>query len=301
MFELIALFGVVIVSMTIIRFGATALRMTGLSTDVARFQAKSAFSGVGYTTSESELVISHPLRRRIVSLMVTVGNFGVPAMMAAILLAFQGAEDAFMGAQRIAAVLCILICLAIIARSQWIDGIIEHIIEWLLARWTEIEVVDYQSVLEVERGYRVARLPIKADSWLAQGSSLRDLRLAQAGVLVIGIHRGGDYIGTPGADVVILPGDELMVYAAQSTIEELSTRTTGYEGDVRHLEAMRRHDEVRKRESAMLHQASMRAAVSLDSEPDTESDAHSWWSERVASSGKKRKKKQARRAHSRAA
>ncbi|HDG97569.1 MAG TPA: potassium transporter TrkA, partial [Desulfobacterales bacterium] len=56
MYALISLLIVIVVSIVIVRIGAVALEMTGLSRDLATFQAQSAFSGVGFTTSESEHV-----------------------------------------------------------------------------------------------------------------------------------------------------------------------------------------------------------------------------------------------------
>ncbi len=41
--------------------------MTGLSWDAASFQSYSAFFGVGFTTREAELVVNHPIRRRIIT------------------------------------------------------------------------------------------------------------------------------------------------------------------------------------------------------------------------------------------
>ena len=35
---------------------------TGTSSELARFQARSAFTGVGFTTSEAESVVLHPVR-----------------------------------------------------------------------------------------------------------------------------------------------------------------------------------------------------------------------------------------------
>ena len=43
---------IVFISVIIIRIGATAYELTGLSADVSAFQAQSAFSGVGFTTEE---------------------------------------------------------------------------------------------------------------------------------------------------------------------------------------------------------------------------------------------------------
>ena len=57
---------VVSLSIVIIRVATSALVMTGMAHESARFQARSAFLGVGFTTAEAESVVSHPVRRRIV-------------------------------------------------------------------------------------------------------------------------------------------------------------------------------------------------------------------------------------------
>lgn len=61
---LISLFIIVFLSVIITKIGARALIKTGLARDAAVFQARSAFTGVGYTTREAEKVTSHPDRRR---------------------------------------------------------------------------------------------------------------------------------------------------------------------------------------------------------------------------------------------
>ncbi len=55
----------VLVSFLLIRAASIALMMTGLEKNKARFQALSAFSGTGFTTKEAEMVVSHPVRRKI--------------------------------------------------------------------------------------------------------------------------------------------------------------------------------------------------------------------------------------------
>lgn len=50
--------------------------MTGMSLDHARFQARSAFTGTGSTTSEAEAVVTHPARRRIVMALMLVSGPG---------------------------------------------------------------------------------------------------------------------------------------------------------------------------------------------------------------------------------
>ena len=57
------------ISLTTVRIGAIALELTGLSYEVAAFQAQSAFSGAGFTTSESENIVAHAVRRKIIRIL----------------------------------------------------------------------------------------------------------------------------------------------------------------------------------------------------------------------------------------
>ncbi len=70
---------VIVASVLIVRAGAIALRMTGLDEKTAQFQALSAFTRAGFTTRESEMVVSHPQRRRIITWLIVLGNAGILA------------------------------------------------------------------------------------------------------------------------------------------------------------------------------------------------------------------------------
>lgn len=65
-----------------------ALIATGLPREVARFQARSALSGVGFTTTEAESIVGHPLRRRIVFWLMLVGNAGFVTIVVSLILTF---------------------------------------------------------------------------------------------------------------------------------------------------------------------------------------------------------------------
>jgi hypothetical protein len=62
--------------------------MTGLSWDAASFQAYSAFFGVGFTTREAELVVRHPVRRRIIRDLIFAGNVGLTSALATLIVTF---------------------------------------------------------------------------------------------------------------------------------------------------------------------------------------------------------------------
>lgn len=64
MLSIVSLLLILTLSILITRIATVALTHTGLSREAARFQARSAFTDVGFTTSESEKVVNHPERRR---------------------------------------------------------------------------------------------------------------------------------------------------------------------------------------------------------------------------------------------
>ena len=64
-------------SLLVTHVATVALTLTGLSRQLAQIQARSAFSGVGFTTTEAEQVVNHPVRRRIIMLLMLLGNWGV--------------------------------------------------------------------------------------------------------------------------------------------------------------------------------------------------------------------------------
>jgi hypothetical protein len=77
---------VALLSMTVTRVAAGALVATGLPPDIARFQARSAFTGVGFTTNESANVVRHPQRRRVVFHLMLLGNLGTATVLATLVL-----------------------------------------------------------------------------------------------------------------------------------------------------------------------------------------------------------------------
>jgi len=72
----ISLLTVLTLSLLITRLAVAAMMLTGVSHQLARLQILSAHLGVGFTTSESEHIVNHPVRRRILVLMMIVGNVG---------------------------------------------------------------------------------------------------------------------------------------------------------------------------------------------------------------------------------
>ena len=86
MIAIVTLFIIIFFSILLTRLATYVLIQTGLSREMARFQARSALSGVGYTTSEAEHMVNHPVRRRVVMLLMLLGNSGIVTVLASLIL-----------------------------------------------------------------------------------------------------------------------------------------------------------------------------------------------------------------------
>jgi len=248
MTAIISLLVVLALSLLITRVATVALTLTGLSREAARFQARSAFSGVGFTTSESEQVVSHPVRRRIVLLLMLLGNAGVVSALASLVLSVISLERGPLW-PRLAALLGGVALLWWLAWSRWVDRWLSRLIRWALARWTTLDVRDYPALLNLSGGYKVAELQVKPGDWLA-GKTLAEMRLRDEGVLVLGIQRAdGTYIGAPRGWTEVRPGDTLILYGRAELLSELDRRCSGAEGDRAHAAAVAAQQELLERES----------------------------------------------------
>lgn len=248
MLAIISLLVALLLSLLITRIATVALTYTGMSKESARFQARSAFTGTGFTTSESERIVNHPVRRRIVLLLMLFGNAGIAAVLASLVLTFVGEESGTSFAFKLVLLIGGVIALWLIAASQWVDRQLSKIISHALSRYTNLEVRDYASLLHLAGEYKVSELHVEEEGWLVD-RNLRELKLRDEGLLVLGIERNsGEFIGAPNGDTRVEVGDKVIIYGRDSTVAELSQRHRGLTGDMRHYQEVTKTERVREAE-----------------------------------------------------
>lgn len=243
MLAIVSLLIVLMMSLLVTRVAAMALMLTGMSRETAQFQARSAFTGVGFTTHEAEGILTHPVRRRIVMLLMLLGNLGVGAVVATLMLSMMRTVESDLWWLKLLCLVGGLLLLSLAANSRHIERYLNRVIAWGLCRWSNLQVRDYIAILQLEDGYAVSELLVEPNDWLAQ-KTLIELKLPQEGVLVLGIKRAeGAFLGTPTAETEVHAGDTLILYGPVERIEELDQRRRGRKGDVAHREAIEEHEE----------------------------------------------------------
>ncbi len=224
MYAIVLLLLVAVLSLLITRVATVALTVTGMTRESARFQARSALTGAGFTTQESEAVVSHPVRRRIVMGLMLIGSAGLVTAVAGLLGGFLAAarddEELLRGAILVGG----LFLVYLVSRSNWVDRHLSRLITKVLHRYTDLDVRDYARLLHLAGEYSVKEMAVQPGDWMA-GRRLGELRMKDEGVLVLGVVRpDASYVGAPGKDTAIEPGDTVILYGRDTVLAELDSR-----------------------------------------------------------------------------
>lgn len=228
---------IVLISLILTRVATVALIQTGLSKETALFQARSALTGTGFTTSESESIVNHPVRRRLVRALMLIGSAGVITVIATLMLSFVNADERET-ITRLGVLIVILAFVLFLARNKRVDALMMPLIGRALNHWTDLDARDYAGLLHLAQGYKVNELTLREGDWITE-RPLRELELRDEGVAILAIVcPGGTYIGTPERDTAPRPEDTLILYGPSERLQELDQRTAGPAGDKAHADAV---------------------------------------------------------------
>ena len=236
---IITVFIVILLSMVVTRVATIALTLTGMSRQAARFQARSALTGAGFTTTESESEVNHPVRRRIVMTLMLMGSAGIVTVLASVMLTFASTASRDTGSSTLALLALVAGTLTLLGlmKLRPVDRALSRVIRLALRRFTDLDIRDYAALLEIHGGYAVSELLVDERDWIA-GHTLAQLRLNAEGVMVLGVQQvDGTYVGAPDGDTRIDAGDVLVLYGQGEQIAELDVRERGVAGESRHRRA----------------------------------------------------------------
>ena len=197
-----------------------ALIATGMPPEVAAFQARSAFTGAGFTTAEAENVVNHPVRRKLISYSMFVGNLGVPTLIVTVLLGLL-APGPGETSTRIEVLVAGAILVVVLASSR---PVTRFFIE-LGRRKTGPMLHRALSgsgtpLLRLGDDYEVVALALSDSVPLR---SVRGLQEAMPHFKVLGVRPGGDesrFRTGPPLDIELHAGDEVIVLARREVLAE---------------------------------------------------------------------------------
>lgn len=250
MIAIVSLLVIITLSILVTRIAAIALVNTGLSEEIARFQARSAFLGIGFTTQESEYVVNKVARRKIILILMLLGNAGFVTSISSLVLIFTSTAQTTSFYLRIGILLAGLMILLLASYSKWVDDKLSDLIRFVLKRYTQMNIQNYESLLHLSDGYQVSEIKVDSADWFAD-KTLAEMRLRDEGILVLGIKskKNEKYIGAPNGETIINPEDTLIIYGRSSLLKTLNKRRKGSNGDKEHDEAVAEQKKIFKAEN----------------------------------------------------
>jgi len=209
----------IFISFVIVRIGGFALQLTGIEAEIARFQALSAFSGTGFTTREAERVVGHRTRRRIVTILIILGNAGTVTVIATLVASFTQVGGYVWFFIRLAIIIAGIFGLyQLIIRSDVGQRIIDRLQRPFVKRILRTSPVT-EEIFHVERDWAISLVAMKGDS-KGVGLSVGDIT-AEGDIEILGINRAGAYLVRPLMDDKVAPGDRLLVYATRRAVKRI--------------------------------------------------------------------------------
>jgi hypothetical protein len=201
---------------TVIEINTSIFVATGLDRKIARFQVISMLTGTGFTTGESELIIDHPVRRRLGAFLILFGAFSLAVIISAIsnLLTdnFYTMEIAYIAGG--------LLVLLFVLRVPFLQRSMSQKMKSELKENYELADLPISDVLLMDDDDEVREIPINEDSRFAD-KTFDEIVDKEDDVMLLFIKRGEINIRNKAYDTKIEPGDKLVLYGNNPKIEEI--------------------------------------------------------------------------------
>ena len=197
-------------------------RLTGLPAEKARFQVISLLTGTGFTTRESEIILSSRLRRRLARITMLFGYVFNVTIVSAFINVFlsmkviQVGHELFSFLIPLGTVALIFVFMRVPKIHAWGENLIRRLADRIFDRkesFNAVMLVDNigsESIVQVT----LRHIPEEYRGLSLAGTGLR----ADTGILVMLVERRGGKPTPAGADTVFEAGDKLTVFGDYQTI-----------------------------------------------------------------------------------
>lgn len=220
----LSLLTIVALAIVLVRIGSVTLRLTGLPPHVARFQALSAFTGTGFTTGEATLVVNHPDRRRVISILMILGNGAIVSTISALVLThvdFEATRENLI--EEGIWLAGVVFAIWLLGFNKWVERNMVGVIMWVLEHMTGLVADGTTSLLVLDDEYHVVEIKVGTGSGL-DSVTFTDLRKATGGVVPLAVlHQDGTLFADPHDDISLANGDILIVYGRIGALAKLRT------------------------------------------------------------------------------
>ncbi|MGI9601356.1 MAG: hypothetical protein ACR2QE_05705 [Acidimicrobiales bacterium] len=212
----------IVASITLVftQLATGGLIATGMPPEIASFQARSAFSGAGFTTTEAENVVNHPVRRRIIAATMFGGSLGTPTLVVTVMIGLIAPGPGSTTERSLVLIAgLVMVLLAVINRpmTRFLQRIGQRYAQRQLLPSIEGRAVELLS-LGSEFVVVSARLDHDPDK---PPRSLRGIDNAFPGLTVLGVQREDEFVGEPPTDLSLHVDDALVLSGRRQRLLDL--------------------------------------------------------------------------------
>jgi len=198
-------------------------RLTGLPAEKARFQVISLLTGTGFTTRESEIVMSSRRRRRLARVTMLFGYVFNVTIVSAFINVFLSMKEAKQAENQFFSFLIplgtaalIFIFMRVPKIHAWGDSLLRRLADWFFDRQETFNAVMLVDNISTES---IAQVTLRHIPDEYRGLSLAETRLrAETGIMVMLVERQGNKPIPAQADTVFEIGDKLTVFGDYQAI-----------------------------------------------------------------------------------
>lgn len=193
------------------------LRMTGLSEARSRFQVISMLTGVGYTTKESESIVTNKLRRNIAQVIIVLGYTSSVTLISI----FVNLYTHKISTKDTLTVVIYCILLFVIEKIKFFKLSFDNLIETIANHYLNKSERNKLHTLNHYNNNILAELTILSDLPILE-KPLSDLNLkSYYGIQILNIEQSGLNISNPSGSNILVLNDKVLVFGNSDNIRRL--------------------------------------------------------------------------------
>ena len=213
---------IIVIYWVIIELFTFFFHFTGLTTDRARFQVISLLTGTGFTTRESELILSSRHRRRLARITMLFGYVFNITIVSAFINVFLSMKLSQVSHQFVGFLIplgtaaLIFVLMRVPKIRAWIDSFLLRLADRIFDRRESFNAVLLVDNIGTES---IARVKLRHIPEEYKGLTLAETRLrAETGIMVMLVERNGEKPAAAHANTVFEEGDSLTVFGNYNMI-----------------------------------------------------------------------------------
>lgn len=199
----------------IIEIHAIVFTLTGVKRTISRFQVLSLMTGTGFTTEESELILGHPVRRKLSMFLIVFGIFSF----AVIISSLSTILSKYVVTVHTFYIAGIILILYVLLQIPVIQRHLKKKLQQETKQSIEIKDLPIHQVFLREPTDHLMKWKIDEHS-IYRNQTITSVFHPQEDIHVLFVKRGDRNLQSGLGELILQEGDELLLYGEKRILEE---------------------------------------------------------------------------------